>query len=354
LSDDPPEDPEPSTTPFGASPAFEAIAPSVVPSTLPSRLSDLPSAPPPISKRRTESLLMHSRWLFLAIPAIGILELLAHAHQVMSVTPAKDWIQARAMVKAEIKDDDLLIFEPGWVDPIGREMFGDDLVTLEREARPDDTRFARAFEVSIRGKHAAELQGWSEIASKKAGSITIRTLVNPSPAKVIVDLVSKLGPQVSATRNDLPCTWSHGSAQTGNLGFGPAVPADRFQCSGGFIGVSVVPVLDYSSHRCILASPPGGSGVVRLKFPDVAFGHALHGHHGLYVEAERKRTGAPITITFKTDDRVLGTFTHIDGDSWKPFEIDTSDLAGTTHDLTVEIAAHDANDRRYCFEADTR
>jgi hypothetical protein len=119
------------------------------------------------------------------------------------------------------------------------------------------------------------------------------------------------------------------------------------------VGVSIVADLDYRPRRCIFA-PAQGSSKLRIHFDAVSFGHALHGHHGLYVEAERDGKGSPVTLVFRSGDRTLGQLIHRDGEGWKGFELDTGDLDGKTADLTAEITSG-ANDRRlYCFEADTR
>jgi hypothetical protein len=101
---------------------------------------------------------------------------------------------------------------------------------------------------------------------------------------------------------------------------------------------------------------------MRIRFLGVRLGRALHGHHGLYVEAERNKSGAPVTITFRVGDQVVGSVVHHDGEGWKPFEFDTSELAGGRTDgaeagradLVAEIGAANADRRMYCFEADTR
>ena len=61
-----------------------------------------------------------------------------------------------------------------------------------------------------------------------------------------------------------------------------------------------------------------------------------------------------MTLTFKTGDATLGSVVHRDGDGWKPFELDTSALAGKTGELFAEISSPSGDKRLYCFEADTR
>ena len=291
----------------------------------------------------------------MALPVVGLLELAAHAIQARSTTSDPDWEAARTYVAAQAKPEDLVAFAPRWVDPIGREHFGPRLATLEREARPDETRFPRALEVSIRGAHLPAFDGWRRAGEQRFGSVTVTTWENPAPAQILDDLVSLVDPQhLRVSRGDSDCNFVHGSPQSGNLGYGPAVPGDRFNCPGnGFVGVSVVADLDYVPHRCIFAPPPGNAPL-RLRFADVRFGRSLHGHHALYVEAERDKKGAPVTISFKSGDSTIGSVVHRDGEGWKPFELDTTPLAGQHGELVVEIASPGGDRRLYCFEADTR
>jgi hypothetical protein len=313
------------------------------------------------SVRPALSLLAHGprlaslqRWAFAIVPVVGLVELAAHAVQTRSVPPGSDWDAARDYVAARAKPEDLVAFAPRWADPIGREHFGPRIATLEREARADESRFPRALEVSIRGAHLPAFAGWSRAGEQRFGSVTVTTWTNPAPASVLDDLVSKADAQhLRVSRGNTDCPFVHGNPQSGSLGYGPAVPGDHFACPGGpSVAASVVADLDYLPHRCILAPPSGPP--LTLHFADVHFGHALHGHHALYVEAERDKKGAPVTITFRAGSSTLGSFVHRDGDGWKPFEVDTSALAGQTGELVAEIASPGGERRLYCFEADTR
>jgi hypothetical protein len=308
------------------------------------------------------------RWAFAAVPAVGLLELGAHVVQTHAAVPDSDWRSARDFLGANVKPDDLVSVAPRWADPIGREQLGPEIATLEREARPDESRFPRAFEVSIRGAHEASLDGWRQTDERRFGGVTVRALENPDPVHVLDDLVSMVGAQrmqVSRVDGDkvIDCPFTHAAAAGGGLGSGPALPADRFICPGaGFVAASVAADLDYRPRRCIYTMPPGGRQVMRVRFVGVRLGRALHGHHGLYVEAERNKSGAPITITFRVGDKAVGSVVHHDGEGWKPFEFDTSELAteatteapGGRVDLVAEIGTGNPERRMYCFEADTR
>ena len=300
------------------------------------------------------------KWLFAIVPAVAVVELILHVIQVRSVVPDADWIAARDATKAIAKADDLVIFAPKWADPLGREFFGGEVATLEREAFADASRFERAIEVSIRGQHAPELSGWRRKEEKAVGAITLTTFENPSYQKTIDDLLLHVDPaQMTVARvtgdTEQPCPFvGGGAAQTGNLGFGPAIPGEKFACANSPVGISVVSDLGYTPHKCIYAPPSGGGAVTRVRFENVAFGDVLHGHHGLYVEAERSRDGAPVQLVFSVGERRLGKLTHVDGDGWKGFELPTGELKGQKGALVAEISSANGNRRMYCFEAITR
>jgi hypothetical protein len=121
------------------------------------------------------------KWIWLVVPAVAVVELALHVEQVNSVVPASDWKAAKVEVEKRAKPEDLVAFAPQWVDPIGREYFGSQIATLEREGYPDVTRFPRAIEVSIRGDHLADLAGWRELDRTSIGGIRITTFENPTP-----------------------------------------------------------------------------------------------------------------------------------------------------------------------------
>jgi hypothetical protein len=303
------------------------------------------------------AVLTWQKWAFALVPAAGLLELVAHLVQTHSVVPEADWRAARDYVASHAAREDLVAFAPRWVDPVGREIFGSELATVEREARPDETRFPRAFEVAIRGAHVPSLVGWRRSGSERFGAVSVTLLENPSPTHVLADLVSMVGPdhlhvsRIDGGREE-DCTWGHSAPQSGQLGFGTVVPADRFICpGGGFVGVSVLEDTDYYPRRCIDAPPTGHT--LRLRFTAVPIGRVLHGHHALYVEAEHAMK-APVTITFTIGGSNVGTAIHRDLEGWKPFEFDTSALAGTSADVIADIECPTTERRMYCFEADTR
>lgn len=302
------------------------------------------------------------RWAFAIIPVVGVVELGLHVKQTHSVVPESDFRAARAGIEKELKPDDLVLFAPKWNDPVGREMFGMDIMTMGRSARPDETRFARAFEVGIRGEHRPEVATWKKTEERQYGGVTVTVLTNPSPAVLKDDLVKHLTPdQASAYRVDLgsgmeqPCSWSVGPTASGGVyyPFGPATPGAKWSCGPAFAGVSVIQDLEHDPRLCILAPTLGSGGAVRIKFANVAFGTSLHGHHGLHYDAERHATGEVVSLVFRSGDKNIGRAEHRIGTGWTGFELATQELAGQRGELTVDILSRNQQ-RQYCFEADTR
>lgn len=313
-------------------------------------MSDAPSTPSKPAKL-----------LLALVPLVGLVELALHLKQTSSdVVPDSDWTAARDAVKGELRPDDLVVFAPFWADPLGRRWFGDDVATIAREARPDATRFARAFEVSIRGAHDEELSGWKKVSEKQVGKITIAQLENPSPAKVLTDLVTLVRPEtlavsrIDASGNATPCTFQRGASAGGStvVPQGTLTPADRFVCGAGHVGVAVLHALDHRPHLCIFAAPQP-SATLRLEFKGVTFGSSLHGHSGIQWISERTPTVERVDVAFSAFDRPIGAHSHKVGVGWTFYEFPTPDLAGKKGDLVAEISGA-AGQRYSCFEADTR
>jgi hypothetical protein len=311
------------------------------------------------AKPKDESrLALFAGWLLCAIPFVAVAELVLHAKQTSSdVVPESDWVAARDAVKAELQPDDLVLFEPFWADPLGRRTFGA-LATMKREGRSDERRFRRAFEVSIRGAHDATLADWKKVKEQKTGAVTVTLFENPSYTKVlddILDLVSADRLSVSRVENgaEQPCAYQHGSSQGGStvVPQGLLVPAEKFVCQGGHVGVAVLHGLDHHPHVCIYATPMSNASV-KMKFSNVKFGSSLHGHSGIQWLVERTPTPDKVSVAFSAFDRPIGTHHHKVGAGWIGFELPTAEIAGKTGDLVAEIAP--SSQRQFCFEATTR
>jgi hypothetical protein len=292
---------------------------------------------------------------------VSVVELVLHVKQTgPDVVPEADWAAARDLVKAELEPDDLVVFSPFWADPLGRRTFGAEIATMKREGRSDERRFARAFEVSIRGEHDPELARWKKVKEQKTGLVTVNLLENPDYTKVIDDLVDLATPErlavfrVDASGGEQPCIFQRGQSAGGStvVPQGLLTPADKFICQGGgHVGVAVLHALDHHPHLCLYATPVSG-GILRLRFADVAFGPSLHGHSGIQWQSERTPSAEKVSVAFSALDRPIGTHLHKVGAGWVGFEFPTAELVGKKAELVVDVG-HSAQ-RQFCFEATTR
>jgi hypothetical protein len=301
-------------------------------------------------------------WTLSAVPLVGVAELALHIKQTTSdvVTDAQ-WNAVRDDVKAEATTGDLILFAPFWTDPLGRLAFGDTLSGIKKEARADESRFARAFEVSIRGAHRRELAGWRKVSERKSGPFTIGVYENPKPEKVLADVLDGVGPErmtvtrVDAHGTETPCGWQRGVGQPGGLAVpqGPAVPGDRFICpGGGYVGAAVVDDDEHHPHLCLFAT---GTGTTRIRVNNVTFGEFLVGHAGVQWMTDRSPTAERIDLAFSAFDRPIGHHPHKVGSGWVSFEFSTAEFAGKRGDLVANVKGNSpASVRHFCFEASTR
>jgi hypothetical protein len=298
------------------------------------------------------------RWAFAIVPLVGLVELVCHAWQTHNVASAADWSAARASVKGKLRPDDLLLFAPRWLEPLGRQHLGDDLATMERMTYADESRYARAIEVGVRGKRRPELLGWREVSAEVVGRITVTTYENPSPSPVVDEMMTLAKMRVSRVdaHGEQDCPLQRGIPQTSGTYYPPGVPlpGEKFVCgAGGTAAITIMPVLDYTLRRCIYAPPPQPGTKLRIRFSPVKMGHSIRGNHGLYAEGERDRSGPPVNLELRVGDVSLGSVAHRDGEGWRSFELDTSELAGQTVEVIADVSST-GHDRQYCFEVTTR
>lgn len=297
-------------------------------------------------------------WLLCVVPLVGVVELVLHLQQTSNVVPESAFVAARDAIKAELQPDDLIVFTPFWTDPLGRQAFGE-LATIKREARSDERRFARAFEVSIRGFHEPAFERWKKLKEDKHGPVTVTLFENPDYTKVLDDLVElAVTPDRLAVfrvegATEVPCPFQRGQSAGGStvVPQGLLTPADKFVCPNGHVGVSVLHALDHRPHVCLYATPLAGA-TLRLRFANVTFGAALHGHAGVQWVVERNPSPEKIPISFFALDRPIGTNVHRVGTGWTGFELPTPELAGKKAELVVDIGT--SSTHQYCFEATTR
>ena len=301
------------------------------------------------------------RWAFVAVPAAGVLELGLHLFFASRPPTPAQWDSLRGVVKAEKRGGELLVIAPHWADPEARRAFGDELLPMRDEGRPDESRYASALEVSVLDEHAPELSGFREVSTRNVGNFLLRHLENPKPAKVLYDFVDNARPplvDVRGTEPQMACPFNpHAVVQAGGLGGHPTFARERFECPAGVffnVGETIIADENFRPRRCLWAHPLARGELV-VRYHNVPLGSVIHGHGGMYWIIERELRGAPVLLTIRVDGDTIDRVTHVDGDGWKAFELPLGSHANKPA-AEVEFAVSSPNhrDRHFCFEADTR
>lgn len=303
-----------------------------------------------------------ARYAWLLVPLAALVELGAHFYFANRAPSVADWRAAKSELVALDKPGELVVIAPHWADPLGRLAFGQALLPIRNEARPDDSAYSRAVEVSILGQRAPELSGWRAVETGRKGKFTFRVLENPAPAKVLYNFVDHVEPaavQVFAERGgiDEPCPWNpHARRDDGGLLGHLAYPGRRFQCALGesyFVGVTIIDDKNYRPRRCIWAHPGRGAPML-LRFTNVPLGKWIYGYGGLSWFLTRDGQGAPVRMDVLIHGHSAGSYVHHDLDGWSHFALPTGAFAGQTTDVEFRVRSDGGADRHFCFYADSR
>jgi hypothetical protein len=309
---------------------------------------------------------MDRRWFWLVVPLLGVTEYAAHAYLSRRAPAPEAYSVLTEKLKALHHEGDLVVMTPRWAEPNLRRVVGDALMPLSVIARPDETAFERALEVSILGARS-QLPSFSVASSERVGPFTVSVLYNTKHEPVLTDFVSLIGTEHASvfTRRDsvtggdewMSCHWVTGARVTnGALAGHPTFPAARYECGGAeshFVGVTVIDDHNYLPKRCIWASPDGRSETV-VRFSDVRLGKKIRGFAGLSYLYERESKGPPIHIDIYVDASHVGEYTHLDGEGWTPFEVSTESFSNTSHQVEFRVVARRTSPRDLCFQADVR
>jgi hypothetical protein len=226
---------------------------------------------------------------------------------------APAWRAAAAAVRAGFSPGDLIVFAPDWIDPVGRYQLGD-LIPLEAAARMDAARYARIWELAIRGARAPDTAGLAPVATEDHGGVVVRRYER-APAIVVGDVLERLATATSdGPRPTLELT---------EVGFAP--------------------------HRCLQISPPPG-GAARITFPALPLGRELVGYVGIADVFTRRDVRSPGRLDVEIAGRIVASTAPGVDDGWVRFAAATSPGPA---DVTFIARAADAG-RRICFAAEAR
>lgn len=286
---------------------------------------------------------MKLRFLILLLPMVAVAELTAHEVTHSRIAGPLDFEGAAEVVRAEYRSGDLVVVAPHWAAE-ARRALGPAVMPIRDQARPDEARYSRLWEVSIRGARAPESLGQQPDLERRFGRVTLRRYPLTPTAQTVFDFVENLQRaevvEVSGERRR-PCQrrgprWS-------------CVPRGREQ----WVGTETISDLDHRPRRCIWAHPLARGKVLRLELSDVPRGATLAGHTATDYVVGRHCEPEPVQFEVEIDGRSVGSLSHRDCDSWNPFSFDVPAGPGTV-DVAFLISAADPRDRHFCFQAEMR
>lgn len=266
--------------------------------------------------------------------APAALLLLVSAWEIVSTVRAggdvgddREWAAAADAVRSRHQPGDLIVFAPRWADPIGRLHLGD-LIPVEMAARMDAARYARIWEVSVRGDRAPAGAGARQAWRGEFGPVTVRLLEQP-PVEVVYDFVETFG-------------------QAAISGAYAKRSRDR----------SVPPAVDleevgFEPRRCVRVVPRPGQ-TVRVTYGRVPLGSVIVGYVGLADAFTRREHRQPAELAVEVNGRPAPNVRFGVDDGWVRFEVQTDPTDAATVTFAATALGAEAYDKLVCFAAEAR
>jgi hypothetical protein len=244
-----------------------------------------------------------------------------------------DWEAAAAEVRADFRAGDVIVFAPAWVDQIGRAHLGD-LVTVEMAGRSDADRYARVWEVSIRGAHSSDAKGARLAHETVHGKVRV-ALYEKSATPVVYDFTANAA-DARVLRADKPC-------------FGD--PAHGWLCGGERVERRTLEI-DYRPRRGL--EVPADRVATTIGYSEVPLGASLVVYAGLHDYYARKSADGLVDFSVDVDgvEKLRARIGNDDG--WRRFDVDTRALAGSRHAVTFHVSATNPAWRNLGFHAEAR
>ncbi len=296
---------------------------------------------------------------FALLPLAGFGELVAGEVQHARVPSWSDWVRAADAAKHAKRPGDAVLIAPRWAAPLGREALDaqqirlgkpmDDAIDVRLAARADLETYRRALELSIRGHDDPDVKGWRLVSEQRFGMVSLRTIDNPAPKRLVRDLVDEIDSTATVYRASPlgaheACRWEPAGAQHPvSLFNGPVPSPSRWLCppwdpAWTTVGPTVLTDLDYLPRRCIWMHPVGDA-ITTIELPARPIGDELVGHLGVHVFEERELKGAPVLGRVSIAGRKVAEVRHVDGDGFQRFSASTADVAGQRLPVKLELWA---------------
>lgn len=246
------------------------------------------------------------------------------SHAGRSAPVAENWSEAADYLRthrgsSDGDSSDLIVFAPRWVDPIGRQYFGDQM-DIAMAARMDAARYARIWEVSLPGARASETRGLKLESTKEFGPLRLREYLQ-TPALVAYDFTAD---------------WK------------AAVVSGQMQGRPN-LGLQEV---GFEAHRCIKVVPKPDK-TASMRFESVTLGSELVAYVGLADVFTRRDVRAPGRLEILVNGSMVSTSKVTNNNGWQRVAVDTQPGQATV-EFRMTAVGKDARDRRICFAAEAR
>jgi hypothetical protein len=308
-------------------------------------------------------LIRHAKYLWLAVPLLGLVELGESVFFSRRYPDVDEWRALASEVRALKQDGDLVVIAPEWAEPLARNALTDALMPIADVARPDESGYRRAIEVAALANQSPLVAAWPVVSERQFGKFTLRTRSNPQfepPRFVLTDHAVPRDLSVSQRAPDGDLTQCRYGTRPPSSSSGllarPAFPRQRFSCGpseGNFVGTTIIEDQHDRPRRCLWANPTPGDTLV-LNFENVPIADELYGYFGFPFFRYRDQGWAKVAVSFAVAGIPVGTHTHLPESGWQPFQLPTTQFRGSTSNVQIEIFGADSRELELCFYAATR
>lgn len=288
-------------------------------------------------------------WLIPAalLVVAGIASLVAQIFILPGDVDASDWKAPSEYILEQIGPDDLINVQPNWTDDPYPYLtsVGDQIARQDKPLIEDTWDRERIWLLveSERIDKALEQMPFEASETKSFGDVSVVRIDVPKEPPVTYELLTHLdGAKVARVKGDKVerCTnWNER-----NEAWYCGRPDKWLYVGREFVDLGGDP------HQCIWAHPPPKQKKLRIVFPDVPLQQTFRLRGGLNQRGARSKRATDVHLRVS----VAGKWTEEKSipareSSWKPIDFDTSELAGQTADVTVEVWAESIFDRFFCF-----
>jgi hypothetical protein len=254
------------------------------------------------------------------LAAVALWEIVAVGRASARAASPEDWRALSAALRQRRRSpEELIVFAPSWIDPLGRQALGD-LIPIDMAARMDAARYPVIWEAALEGARASETRGLEPVSTERFGRLVLRRY-QQAPALVVTDFVAAF---------------------------------DRAAVAGRSVGKPTVSVeeVGFEPHRCVRVTPQP-DGTATITYRAVALGRELVGYVGLADVFTRRDIRDPARLVVTIDGAPVADVQVGVDDGWMRFAARTQ-----AHAAEVTFAATalgpGARDRRVCFAAEAR